>query len=180
MLTKLAYAWSVWYRKRRKPDIILGANKNPPYMQRWWIIPRNRWFNAYLHEVGQDDEDRALHDHPWDNMSWVLHGGFIEVTEENGETVRRARLPGAIKRRRATDAHRLELIGDSSVSLFFSTRYKRKWGFHCPRGWIRYEEFVGPMVEIDGSMVQLDGKGCGEDDRDEQVRREDEAVSTSP
>ena len=60
---------------RRAPDFQIGGSVNP-YCNRWWVIPRNRWFNIYLHEFVRDDDDRALHDHPWWNISIVLRGGY--------------------------------------------------------------------------------------------------------
>lgn len=144
--------------------MIIGADRNPPYMKRWWVLPRNRIFNIYLHEVGQDDDDRALHDHPWWNASYVIDGGYMEHTIENGGVhVRTPRLPGAFKMRKAADAHRLELIEKKAVSLFFTGPYQRKWGFHCPeKGWVRYEEFVENTTLPDGTFVSNPGKGCGE------------------
>jgi len=32
----------------RKPDFVIGR-AGAPYLERWWVIPRNRWFNIYLH-----------------------------------------------------------------------------------------------------------------------------------
>jgi hypothetical protein len=49
---------------KRRPDFIIGGADNP-YLLRWWIIPRNRWCNVYLHKILRDDDPRALHDHPW-------------------------------------------------------------------------------------------------------------------
>src|SRR3546814_13935116 len=85
----------------RKPDITIGGEDNP-YLRRWYIIPRNRWFNVYLHEFLRDDDDRALHDHPWVNLSILLRGQYVEHTA-TGATLRRA---GAIKFRLPTAAHR--------------------------------------------------------------------------
>lgn len=59
----------------RKPDVVIGATQ---YMDRWYIIPRNRLFNVYLHRLRHDDDPRALHDHPWWNVSIVLKGGYWE------------------------------------------------------------------------------------------------------
>lgn len=55
----------------RKPDFVIGDLSNP-YLLRWWVIPRNRFFNVYLHKFLRDDDDRALHDHPWWSMSIIL------------------------------------------------------------------------------------------------------------
>jgi hypothetical protein len=55
-----------WFKKiagSRPPDFVIGGDS--PYMLRWWIIPRNKFFNIYLHRFLRSDDDRALHDHPW-------------------------------------------------------------------------------------------------------------------
>ena len=93
---------------RRPPDYIIGG-KEQPYMLRWWVIPRNRWFNIYLHYFLRSDDDRALHDHPWFNVSILLDGGYTEHTiAEGGVNVRKEYSAGAIKFRRAKAAHRVD------------------------------------------------------------------------
>lgn len=32
----------------RKPDVVIGG-ADDPYLERWWIIPHNRFCNLYLH-----------------------------------------------------------------------------------------------------------------------------------
>src|SRR3546814_13207657 len=115
----------------RKPDITIGVEDNP-YLRRLYIIPRNRWFNVYLHEFLRDDDDRALHDHPWVNLSILLRGQYVEHTA-TGATLRRA---GAIKFRLPTAAHRIALVDGDPV-----------WTLFIPgprlRGWISEERRVG-------------------------------------
>ncbi len=43
----------------RKPDftVIGQGTEEVPYLQRWWVIPRNRWFNIYLHKFQHSDDD---------------------------------------------------------------------------------------------------------------------------
>lgn len=142
----------------RAPDFIIGAHDNP-YMRRWYIIPRNRWFNVYLHEIRRDDDDRALHDHPWWNVSIVLRGAYREITPK-GSFMRRA---GSVVFRRAKSAHRLELpIGEYGPgirycwTLFLTGPVVRTWGFHCPKGWVPWRDFVD---ERDSGQI---GRGCGE------------------
>ncbi len=62
---------------KREPDFHVGG-KEDPYMLRWWLIPRNKYFNIYLHKFLRDDEDRATHGHPWKSLSIVLKGDYIE------------------------------------------------------------------------------------------------------
>jgi hypothetical protein len=61
----------------RQPDFCIGGVDNP-YIRRWWIIPRNRVLNFYLHNFLRDDDDRAYHDHPWNFCSIILRGAYFE------------------------------------------------------------------------------------------------------
>lgn len=132
------------------PDFVIGDD----YLRRWWIVPRNAACNVYLHEILRSDDDRALHDHPWDNTSYLLSGRYIEHTPE-GSFMRQA---GEVIQRRATDLHRLEVIEGEppALSLFMTGPKVREWGFLCPQGWVHWEDFCD---RGDSSKV---GRGCGE------------------
>lgn len=133
----------------RQPDFIIGEPEKP-YLLRWWIIPRNRWFNVYLHMILRDDDDRALHDHPWWNISMILSGAYREVMPLR-TVLRKA---GSIVFRRPTAAHRLEVAKGPVWTLFITGPRVREWGFHCPQGWRHWEEFTAP--ESTGQI----GRGC--------------------
>jgi hypothetical protein len=49
-----------------------------PALRRHLLIPRNPIFNVYLHHFLRSDDDRALHDHPWINLSLLLDGCYLE------------------------------------------------------------------------------------------------------
>jgi hypothetical protein len=153
-------ALAIFYRN---PDFVIGK-PDAPYMRRWYIIPRNRWFNIYLHNIVRSDDDRALHDHPWWNLSVVLKGGYWEVrpldaTDPSGVTISTWRSPGSLVLRRATAAHRLAIpTGGSCWSLFITGRKVREWGFWCPQGWKVWTSFV------DMTNTGTIGPGCGERD----------------
>lgn len=143
-----------WFAARRAPDFVIGGQDGVPYMRRWWLVPRNRWMNAYLHQVSRDDDDRALHDHPWANVSIVLAGAYREVMPDwqrattphqrvwdvPARTV--VRQAGSVVLRRATAAHRLEVHDGPVWTLFLTWRKVRVWGFHCQWGWRPWYEFV--------------------------------------
>lgn len=146
---------------RRKPDFVIGDD----YLRRWWMIPRNPWFNIYLHRINRSDDDRALHDHPWWNCSIVLKGGYWEWmptrvgSRENAlkhQICRRIwRGAGSIVFRRAKAAHRLEVAeGEHAWTLFITGPRIREWGFWCPQGWRHWREFTSPD---DSSKT---GRGC--------------------
>lgn len=138
----------------RPPDFIIGGPTDP-YLRRWWVLPRNPVFNVYLHEFLRSDDDRALHDHPWLNASYLLRGEYTEETIAAGGVHRREVLRvGDWKLRRARSAHRIELHAGPCWSLFFTGPHLRTWGFHCPGGWRPSQLFVSP---IDKGQR---GRGC--------------------
>jgi hypothetical protein len=133
----------------RKPDLIIGDN----YLRRWHLIPRNKWFNVYLHNIRKSDDDRAMHDHPYWNVSIILRGWYIEHVPG----ARHVCKAGSIIVRPATALHRLEVpLNGSAWSLFITGRRVRTWGFQCPQGWRPYFKFVDP------NNPGQPGAGCGE------------------
>jgi hypothetical protein len=139
--------------QRRAPDFIIGGPA-APYLLRWWLIPRNRLFNVYLHCFLRSDDDRALHTHPWAfNLSWLLLGNYREWTAEeaDGYVDRQA---GAVKFRWGAAAHRVELTDGPCWTLFVTGPRVREWGFLCARGFVHWKAFTAPG---DKGAV---GKGC--------------------
>ncbi|GFM29238.1 hypothetical protein [Novosphingobium sp. PY1] len=134
---------------QREPDFVIGDD----YLRRWFVVPRNEQMNVYLHEIRKSDDDRALHDHPWANTSYLISGRYIEHTPQ-GATVRNA---GDFVERSAMALHRLEVIpGERAISLFITGPKVREWGFACGHGWVHYLDFVN---EDDPGQP---GRGCGE------------------
>lgn len=123
----------------RKPDFIVGSDADP-YLLRWWVIPRNKWFNIYLHNFKHSDDDRALHDHMYWNVSVLLRGRYTEHMQDGRTVVRKA---GAIILRRPEAAHRIELTDGEVWTLFITGPRVREWGFLCPQGWRHWKDFCG-------------------------------------
>lgn len=141
----------------RLPDFVIGPGGNDAedYLRRWWVIPRNRFFNVYLHNFRRSDDDRALHDHPWWNVSILLSGAYTEHTIAAGGVNRRIIYrAGDIKPRGAKSAHRVELHAGPVWTLFITGPVLRAWGFHCPAGWRPWQQFV------DGRDSGKIGRGC--------------------
>lgn len=161
---------------RRPPDFTIGG-ADRPYMHRWhlirWKVRGRPWLNLYLHRIMRDDDDRALHDHPWANASLILDGVYDEVTPDwrlapfpgasvaETPTRTRRRRTGALVFRRATAVHRLALpIENGGIrytwTLFATGPKVREWGFHCPKGWVHHRIFTA--AHDPGDI----GAGCGE------------------
>lgn len=141
----------------RPPDFTIG-DRADPYMLRWYVIPRNRWFNIYLHRVCKSDDDRALHDHPWASLSIILRGSYWEITEVDGVDCWTKYRRGRFIYRSSTYSHRLFLTDDKPCwTLFITGKRVRDWGFYCPKGWVPWQEFTSG--DITGNTR---GKGCGD------------------
>jgi hypothetical protein len=148
-----------WFRRLRggEPHFVIGHGDDP-YMLRWYIIPRNRWLNIYLHKFLRDDDDRALHDHPWWFVSLMLEGCYVEKTDEGYEH----RTAGSIAYRPAVHRHRviLERRENGEIkpcwTLIVTGRKSRTWGFWCPKGFVPWHIFVDS--DDHGNV----GRGCGE------------------
>lgn len=140
----------------RPPDQVIGGRKNP-YLLRWYLIPKNRFLNLYLHVFLRSDDDRALHDHPWCNLSLLLRGEYTEHTIQQGGIHRRViRRAGDWKLRSASSAHRIELHSGSCMTLFLTGPKTRDWGFHCPEtGWVPWQQFTAQ-----GGTDGFGSKGC--------------------
>ncbi len=135
----------------RPPDYVIG-DPATPYLKRWWVIPPNKNFNVYLHHILRDDDDRALHDHPWDNTSLVLMGILREVMPGRGRTL----FAGESVHRKATDRHRLEVDPGGAWTLFTTGPRVREWGFWCEgTRFVPWQEFC----KVDNPREV--GKGCG-------------------
>lgn len=148
-----------WFKPNRAPDEKIGGEVRP-YLERWHLARKSRipglsklLENVYLHRVLRSDDDRALHDHPWWNVSIVLWGGYYEwmpVIQQgyaegwDRRTRRVWRGAGSIVFRRADAAHRLELPRypvKQTWTLFITGVKCRDWGFYCPKGWVHQQQF---------------------------------------
>jgi hypothetical protein len=135
---------------RRGPDFVIGGAERP-YLRRWWLIPRNPLFNVYLHEFLRSDDDRALHDHPWANVSVLLRGCYREHTAD----AQHLRVAGdVVVRASGRHAHRIELVAGACWTLFMTGPRYRQWGFLCPRGWVHWRIFT---AADDAGVI---GRGC--------------------
>jgi hypothetical protein len=153
--------WAISYMESREADFFIGGREDP-YLIRWWVIPRNKWFNLYLHKIIKSDRDEALHDHPWINVSLLVRGSYDEHTIAAGGVEHVSPLlEGNLRVRGPSAAHRLVVRqNEPVVTLFFTGPIWRHWGFHCKAGWRHWKDFVGFRTDNENVV----GRGCGEMD----------------
>jgi len=132
-----------------KPHEVIGDN----YLRRWHLIPRNKYFNIYLHHFVGSDVDRHMHDHPWNSVSITLKGQVIDVHPY--------RYPGLVSRRdslmnpsrermpwlwpvfrKAEHIHRVE-VSRGTWTVFITGRKRKEWYFFCDNGQrVHWKEYI--------------------------------------
>jgi len=134
-----------------KPNLHL-----PGYLRRWHLIPKNRWFNIYLHCFEGSDSDRALHNHPWWSWSILLKGELTENYKhslwENHSLHRHIwRLRPYYRSR--TWWHQIFLKDETKPAwtLFITGPKTQKWGFEYPtlHTFMPYEVFKREVGDYD-------------------------------
>jgi hypothetical protein len=140
----------------------IGAPGNI-YMRRFVFLLPFGLGTIRLHNIMRSDDDRHLHDHPFDFVSLLLTGGYIETVPcescggsgirsnpyDNAEGCddcwdgrRRIVWPRfSVVQKRAEDLHSLTL--ERPVwTLVFSGPKRREWGFATERGWISNHRYL--------------------------------------
>lgn len=114
---------------------VIWGGEDDPYLLRVYLfrIWRKRLPGVFLHYFFRSDDDRMLHNHPWETAaSIILRGGYREHRRVNaaGDVAWRELRPGDLNVLRAGDFHRVELIdGRGCWSLFIAGRETQTWGF---------------------------------------------------
>lgn len=156
-----------------KPDLYIGE-VDDRFMKRWYLLPRNRFFNIMLHKTEKNNpRNLYLHDHPFWNLSIILKGGYIEYRFFDQEKWRassdiligRYWGAGSFIFRDALTAHRIQLCKTKSGnemtdilygeyepcwSIWICGPVRRRWGFYLPEGWVHWRKYV--------SMVRMGNK----------------------
>lgn len=142
------------------PDLVIAPD-GAPYLFRWQVIPRNEKANVYFHVQVASDPERPLHDHPWDNTSVILSGGYNETWDPQPwlqherrfygpKPASRALRKGDVVHRKAGEAHRLILPPQHryAMSMFSTGPVTREWGFYFEvDGWRNSKDVLKSLAD---------------------------------
>jgi len=130
------------------------------YLTRWHLLPRNPFFNIYLHKFTGDDQ-KLPHCHPWNSFSLLLRGCvrefYICKNYQNIEDKYKHMLfaqslrllrPGSMVYRNAEFTHRLQIVDGPVWTLFFTFRRRRSWGFYTKRGFVKWYDALNVRGKI--------------------------------
>lgn len=118
-----------------KCKIIKGDNEEP-YLERYMLARwgKNGEHTLFLHRFLDSDSDRGIHDHPWDSLSFILAGGYLEkrLIHENNEekVITRNIKPGTFNKIKKDDFHRIVLKPKTTPwTIFYHGPRVKHWGF---------------------------------------------------
>lgn len=148
-------------RALRTPYTHIGATDGGgDYMRRFWLFNpypahssgKANWFpiSIRIHHIRRPDQDRHLHDHPWNARTFILRGGYTEkrpcapthdypyvddfYNRNEGETA-------ALK---FGEYHRITHVSPDGVwTLFVTGKYRGTWGFLVDGAKVQWRKYLG-------------------------------------
>lgn len=145
-------------RAKRTPYAHIVNGDGAAYMERYWLFNPypttpgvKSWFpiSVRLHWIRRADDDRHLHDHPWNARTFILKGGYSERRERvpygwswwQGRTLHY--YPGDTASLKFGEFHRITEVADGGAwTLFVTGKYRGTWGFRMEDGskkpWCEY------------------------------------------
>ncbi len=106
------------------------------HFKRWRLLA-TPWLNIYIHGIYEKDEEAHMHDHPWNFLSIILSGGYVEQTEQGFSDRRFLN----VKYCKADKTHRIFSLFNNTYTLVITGKKFRNWGYKTERGWIDFESY---------------------------------------
>jgi hypothetical protein len=137
------------------------------YMERFWLFnpypdsgqsgaDRKPWrfpLSIRIHHIWLPDQDRDLHDHPWNARTIILRGWYIEerterpfrsVWEFAKQQVMRCNVSGDTATLKYGEFHRITEVSDGGVwTLFITGKYRGTWGFSVDGIKVQWRKYLG-------------------------------------
>ena len=96
------------------------------HFRRWQVLG-TPWFTINLHGIYHEDEERDLHNHPFDFISIVLFGSYTEKLN-SGKTNERKIFN--IAKRKSDVFHKIEKLHSKKIfTLNLMWNRKKEWGY---------------------------------------------------
>lgn len=175
IFTDLAWRAFAWFvsRERIAAYLIKRAMRTPyteipGYMKRYWLfnpydkvhgneVAPIRWLPSIrVHHILRRDNDRHLHDHPWNARTVILKGYYTEVRIDDENYMRLRGYTGPINH---GEYHAITSVSDGGVwTLFITFGYLSTWGFLVDGQKVPWRDYMDRYPE----------KPWAQDDKDSQ------------
>jgi hypothetical protein len=124
------------YAKKTPYNNILSSDGTEVYMERYWVFNptigekrKYQWIplSIRLNKINKPDNDRHLHDHPFNARTFILKGAYIE---ERLHGRIRSRMYGSTATLMYGEYHKITSVTNGGVyTLFVTGKYQGMWGF---------------------------------------------------
>jgi len=105
---------------------------------RRWRILYTPWFKINLHGIYHHDEDKHLHNHPWNFLNIILKGYYVEELEGKLSF----RYPGQVAKRTKNQFHKIEsLLSKSVYTLNIMWGKEEVWGYRVDGKFVDHETY---------------------------------------
>lgn len=166
LLAKPAVANWLIRRAARTPYTHIEKNGDV-YMERYWLFNpypvdssgKGNWFpiSIRLHHIRRPDQDRHLHDHPWNARTFILRGWYREVKPlaDCQPDYKVARSAGETATLKFGEYHAITEISEGGVwTLFVTGKYRGTWGFLVDGAKVQWRTYLG--IDQDPAARELD------------------------
>lgn len=153
-----AAQWLIQRAQRTPYTHIMSADGTDCYMGRWWLFnpypasgaPKRKgwgWLpSVRIHHIMREDQDRDLHDHPWNARTIVLRGFYIEQVPwaSQGGLQVRVKEAGDTGRLLFGEYHRICNVSPGGVwTLFITWQQRGEWGFMVDGAKVPWRTYLG-------------------------------------
>lgn len=156
--------WLIRRALRTPYTHIAATDGQGDYMRRFWLFNpypsdssgAKNWFpiSIRIHHIRRPDQDRDLHDHPWNARTFILRGAYDEVrpawishydhilAPHYHRSFRR--VEGDTVALKFGEYHRItEVSPGGAWTLFVTGKYRGTWGFLVDGAKVQWRKYLG-------------------------------------
>ena len=131
---------------------IVHPEANELYMRRWKLFDHPAIGGIYVHNILLGDQDRHLHDHPFNFTSFILRGSYTEVRRIKlgalwGLATPVIRKAFSVNRVTHFTYHRIADVSPNTWTLVFHGPRTKKWGFSVNGKFVEHTEYLNNWAE---------------------------------
>jgi hypothetical protein len=147
--------WLIKRAMRTPYTHIMSVDGSEIYMGRWWLFnpypasgeaKRFGWGwlpSVRIHHIMREDDDRHLHDHPWNARTILLEGWYTEQRQHLVLKYNRTRTKGYTGRLLFGEYHRITAVPEVGVwTLFITWKQRGTWGFDVDGVKVPWREYL--------------------------------------
>jgi len=105
------------------------------YVRRWYV--ETPIGSVRVHHWLHSDDNRAFHDHPWWFWTFVLKGGYRDVSASGEEAMKAPKMAF----RPALHAHTVQVDKGGCWTILITGSQFRKWGFWVGKKWKKSNKY---------------------------------------